>query len=203
MHRVATDSELLHRAEQLETTVDNGNYVEFCERACSRLLAGLRGRSCELSRPGCARGCVALASGAVKASTAAQEQDYLEWNFMRVLQETESRIKFSALLGFNALELEERLAKLGLAEPPPEAAPAAPASEAAPAASPAAPTPRNAVRLAARLDVAFMFRCQRGRPSACSPRRTRRRKSLRLRSPPRRPRRPKRPSRPRRPSTWR
>jgi len=35
VHRVATDSDLLHRAEQLETTVDNGNYVEFCERARS------------------------------------------------------------------------------------------------------------------------------------------------------------------------
>ena len=103
---------------------------------------------------------MALSSCAVKASTAGQEQDYLEWNFMRVLQETESRIKFSALLGFNALELEDRLAKLGFAEPPPEAAPAAPASEAAPAASPAAPTPRNAVRLTDRRGVApFSLRC--------------------------------------------
>ena len=98
-----------------------------------------------------------LVRAAVKAQTAAREEERLEWEFLRILQENDSRIKFSALLGYNAAELEERLARMGLAEPPPAAEAAAPEASLAPAApvdaAPAMPyglnedgTPLTAVR---------------------------------------------------------
>ena len=113
---VATDAELVKRALQLDTTVDNGNYIAYCE--------GRRAARGELAAREYRAHCVCVSGGdgsdpPAKAQAASSDDERIEWAFLRILQETDSRIKFSSLLGFNAAELDERLAKLGLADAPP------------------------------------------------------------------------------------